>query len=354
MIRMSEVSEMFRIGSKRIAWTVAVVMAGLTLSTSAQGQDQRGWLGISLQCTNCTQEERGGLVVWSFSSPPRVDLVVEGGPAAKAGLEIGDRIVAIDGVDLTTAEGGRLFGAMRSGVPAELRVLRDGRARTVAVTPAGSQEEAFGEWKAYVRPGGQWDSMRVQMKKLYENQVELRVALKEAENALARVELKPTAESRQMETELAERLRVQVDSINRALASSRKLLRLQADSLAVQAFLVRPSMTDVEIALTPSKEARTIVVYSDAVAGARFEELTEESPWLEVLPGVSEGLLIIKVAEGTPAHSAGLREGDVVLAVNDEPVRSVAQLRKVLRSSDVAELTYVRKGKKQTCRIPSR
>jgi S1-C subfamily serine protease len=59
------------------------------------------------------------------------------------------------------------------------------------------------------------------------------------------------------------------------------------------------------------------------------------------------------VVEDTPAHAAGLREGDVVLAVNGEPVRTVSKLRRLLRGSDEPEVTFVRKGKKRTCKIPS-
>ncbi len=67
---------------------------------------------------------------------------------------------------------------------------------------------------------------------------------------------------------------------------------------------------------------------------------------------MESGLLITRVVENTPAHAAGLREGDVVLAVDGERVQSVAELRRKLRDSDEAELTYVRKGKEQTCKIP--
>ncbi len=103
-----------------------------------------------------------------------------------------------------------------------------------------------------------------------------------------------------------------------------------------------------------SVEARTIRIYPDAVAGARFKELDENSPLTSLIPGVKEGLLIIEVPEKTPAHNAGLREGDVVLALNGRPVRTVVDLRRMLRSTREAELTYVRQGKQQKCKISSK
>ncbi|MCA9179841.1 MAG: PDZ domain-containing protein, partial [Planctomycetales bacterium] len=48
---------------------------------------------------------------------------------------------------------------------------------------------------------------------------------------------------------------------------------------------------------------------------------------LKLPPGVVRGAVIATVKAGEPAANAGLRSGDVVVAINDAPVASFAQLR---------------------------
>lgn len=321
----------------------------LTATTATPGlaQEKHGWLGISLQCSNCSRQQMNDVVLWSFSSPPEIQKVREDGPAAAAGMRAGDLIVAVGGADITTDAGGRAFGALTAGVPAQIRVRRGDSELDLMVTP-GTGPEAFGrEWKAYAWSGAAWDSLRQQLKELYEGQLNLQIALRNAERALQVTEAQAPQQVTEAQRQLAQRQRVQIDSIRQRLEESQKLIRLHADSLAVWT-LVAPRL---QVEAVPAPEARTIVVYPDAVAGARFEELTEESPLVSYFPGVDAGLLIIRVVEDTPAHIAGLREGDVVLAVNGEPVRTVPELRRRLGAKRAAELTYVRKGQKATCKI---
>jgi hypothetical protein len=46
---------------------------------------------------------------------------------------------------------------------------------------------------------------------------------------------------------------------------------------------------------------------------------------------VSNGVLVTGVAEESPAEKAGLKEGDVIVSVADDLVRSAAELRRVVR-----------------------
>jgi hypothetical protein len=90
-----------------------------------------------------------------------------------------------------------------------------------------------------------------------------------------------------------------------------------------------------------------------------------ELPWLglsadeppEVLvaqlglePGV--GLVVEFVSEGSPAAAAGLRQHDLLVAFDDQPLVHPAQLRKLVQArkeGDLVKLTYYRAGKKETC-----
>jgi membrane-associated protease RseP (regulator of RpoE activity) len=333
-----------KFGASLLAATVALLLTG----SLVQAQEKRGFLGVILQeCSDCKRTESdSGIVVWHFGTPPRLTWVYEESPAALAGLREGDVIVAVQGVNITTEEGGRLFGAMRLGEPVEFRVRRGTREATIVVTP-GTLADAFGEEYAAVAFAPKWDSVRVQLRIMYEGLPQLQIALKEAEEALARTEAE--GRLRQAETQ-----RVQIDSMNRQLEKWYKEVRIYTDSLAARTLLVKPRVApEVDVQVLPAPEAGRIKTYSDAVAGARFKTLKEDSPLAEYF-GVTSGLLVTELVENTPAHTAGLREGDVVLEVNGQSVASVSQLRKLLHATDKAKLTYVRKGEKQTCTIPSK
>jgi hypothetical protein len=78
------------------------------------------------------------------------------------------------------------------------------------------------------------------------------------------------------------------------------------------------------------------------LAGARVTDMNEG---LSEYFGVSEGVLVTEVVDGTPAAENGFEAGDVIVAVDDEAVRDVSQLRSRLASqwAGVA-LTVLRQG----------
>jgi C-terminal processing protease CtpA/Prc len=321
------------------------------LLTSSQVQAQeRGFLGINLECQNCQRQDQAGVSVWWFSDYPSVTWIREDGPAARAGLHEGDVIVAVRGIDLTTEEGGRVFGSLRAGDPTEFLVRRSGREMTVTVIP-GSAAEAFGEEYAVVMFPEKWDSVKLQLKKLYEGQMQLQIALGQAERALAATEAEAQRTSSAQQKEMALRQRAQIDSMRLQMVKWQLAIRLQADSLAARTLKVMPRAVEFEVV---DPELRSDSGYGNAVAGARFEALDEDSPLVSDMEGIDGGLLIVKVVENAPAYSAGLRQGDVVLAANGVTVRSVKQLRKILGDAGEAEVTFVRKGKKKVCKIGSK
>jgi S1-C subfamily serine protease len=339
---------------RRLTALMVVLAAASASAQEAQvAKEERGYLGISLSCDYCSLKEDGEFAVWSFSAPPRITWVGERSPAARAGLKPGDVIVAVDGVSVTSQEGGRRFGMLKAGVPVEFTVKRGDREATVVVTPV-TAADAFGEAYARVVQAEGLDSVRLHLKALSERQVELRLALKRAEEALARTEAEWRRTAGEVELQKARlQQRAQIDSMRRQLMEWHRRIRLYADSLAARTLYVKPQVAPqvgaVEVA---QPGAVTIAIYSDAVAGARFEELGPGSPLLEYFPSVTEGLLITRVVAGTPAHAAGLRAGDVIVAVDGQAVRTVADFRRLLSGTDEAEVTYVRKGKTRTSKIP--
>ena len=344
---------------------VALAMVLTAAGGSLYGQEaaERGWLGLEVVGA-CSVDERQDAAVWQCTEPLTVNRLIAGGPAAKAGLSVGDTILAIDGVDITSEEGGRRFGALRPGESVALRVRRAGQERSVTVTP-GPHRVVFGEWHDVVlHDPGNWDSVRVQLRSLSREQAKLQKALREAEETLYRLEIVQPTQASEREKRLAVQLRAKIDSIEQQLALAQSRLRLQADSLAIRTLYVSPKVPDPavvdELVAEAEGEERdergrvTIIApYQNAVAGARFQPMTEGLS--DYFPGSEgKGLLLVRVVEGTPAYEAGLREGDVVISIGGKPVESVEQLRAQLNKAGEAELVFIRKGKKEQCKISSK
>lgn len=90
-------------------------------------------------------------------------------------------------------------------------------------------------------------------------------------------------------------------------------------------------------------------------AGPALGVLVEELPFgrLDSL-GLSYGLQVSDVAPGSPAEEGGLRSGDILLKVDDQPVFSVARLRWLVRrgaEDGEVTVTYHRDGESATTEI---
>ncbi len=105
-----------------------------------------GWMGFSFSCSHCMvgREEGEGHPVWDFTSPPQVERVEATSPAAAAGLRPGDVLTHLNGVALTSGEGGRLLGAIQPGDTLVFRYSRGDQSRTAQLV-AGERVAARGE-----------------------------------------------------------------------------------------------------------------------------------------------------------------------------------------------------------------
>ncbi|MBN1967228.1 MAG: PDZ domain-containing protein, partial [Anaerolineae bacterium] len=93
-------------------------------------------------------------------------------------------------------------------------------------------------------------------------------------------------------------------------------------------------------------QSQTIIIEPRGYLGVSFLTLTPEViETLDEAPPVEEGALIMDVQEDTPAAEAGLEAGDVVTAVNGEPVdteRTLSDRIYAYEADDVITLTVVR------------
>jgi len=85
--------------------------------------------------------------------------------------------------------------------------------------------------------------------------------------------------------------------------------------------------------------------------GVAVQDIT---PDLAEAFGVKEGVLVTRVIPGSPAEKAGLKAGDVIIAVNGEKVSNFRDLQfKIikLKPGTEATVTVLRKGEKKTLKV---
>ncbi|WP_422126530.1 DegQ family serine endoprotease [Thioalkalivibrio sulfidiphilus] len=79
--------------------------------------------------------------------------------------------------------------------------------------------------------------------------------------------------------------------------------------------------------------------FNRRLEGASFSEITEASP----LHGRVQGVLVTVVQSGSPAARAGIREGDVILSVNRQPVTTLEEMRRAVGSNGQRLLLNIRR-----------
>ena len=96
--------------------------------------------GLTLEaCAACSWSWNDRLMgndrlVWNVDEPLTVARVLADGPAARAGIRVGDVITHVGGHDIRSVEGGRVLLSTTAGNRIEMRFLRSGRERSVTVT----------------------------------------------------------------------------------------------------------------------------------------------------------------------------------------------------------------------------
>lgn len=300
--------------------TVLLALAMLTSGdlTAQQPEDQpadtdvvaerRGWLGFAYDADD-------GVVVRR---------VLPGSPAFHAGLARGDTIVRVGGSDDAAAAIAALAGRLSAGDTVRLRVRRNGEQRTLTIVAAPAPAPT-------VRPPGAPPPLVFLQDSLHRM---ARIYLDSARAMLdtLRVPHPPAVAP----PDSAVRQPVRVWRFPR-MRPPRSPSPPRRDSLRGRALLLRHMM-----------------VGERAVAGA---ELAELNPGLARHFPVDDGLLVLRVADGSPADRAGLEAGDVIAAADGEPVRTVRELRRLLldrltdRQTDPLRLTVVRDGERVTLRL---
>ncbi len=106
--------------------------------------------GFALECTKCQATNRRGgfgagpMATWHYDEFPRIAAVVEGSPAARAGIRQGDLLLDVGGASLITDAGARAFSALRAGDSASLTLERNGKFYDVTLVLGRMSGGGFG------------------------------------------------------------------------------------------------------------------------------------------------------------------------------------------------------------------
>ncbi|WDY59038.1 DegQ family serine endoprotease [Pseudomonas sp. PSKL.D1] len=96
------------------------------------GKVSRGWLGVVIQEVNKDLAESFGL---DKPAGALVAQVLEDGPAAKGGLQVGDVILSMNGQPIVmSADLPHLVGTLKDGQKAKLEIIRNGKRQNLDIT----------------------------------------------------------------------------------------------------------------------------------------------------------------------------------------------------------------------------
>ncbi|OCT23999.1 serine peptidase [Pseudomonas putida] len=103
------------------------------------GKVSRGWLGVVIQEVNKDLAESFGL---DKPAGALVAQVLENGPAAKGGLQVGDVILSMNGQPIVmSADLPHLVGGLKDGQKAKLEIIREGKRQTLDITVGALPED---------------------------------------------------------------------------------------------------------------------------------------------------------------------------------------------------------------------
>jgi C-terminal processing protease CtpA/Prc len=231
--------------------------------------------------------------LYYFGDNPRVVSVDPGSPAEKAGISADDEVVAIGGNDARQPVA--LGTLLKPGARISVRLSREGKVREAQVTVVKRPDDQGA-------PCAQVDEI-VASHQYSPQQVFMRQRLPEPAKAPGNATMSYSATEGGM------------------------IARTGPNGFA----FMTPYPT-----MGPSM-----------LGGASF--LTLDADWRETL-GVDKGLLVTAVAAGSPAQSAGLKKGDVIVAAGENPVATMAAFWRFVNTAgpDGVTLKLVRGGKPAT------
>jgi serine protease Do len=234
----------------------------------------RGWIGIVVSGAPTVLRTERDETFLRYLTYPEIVSVDPSSPAQRAGLAPGDTVVAYDGRDVRDSEIS-MTRLLRPKATVRVRVRRDGRVRELPVVVAEAPA-------------------RIRIRRNDE--------MRDAQQSWTIFGPPAGAPS--------PGLPVPASQPARATPSAR--------ATPATPMLPRTPMTP----LPP--------VFELAATGVAGAQLVTVSEGLERSLGLRSGVLVTSVPVGSPAGESGLREGDVIVRVDAQPVRTVLQVRQLV------------------------
>jgi Do/DeqQ family serine protease len=151
---------------------------------------------------------------------------------------------------------------------------------------------------------------------------------------------------------------IQTDASINPGNSGGALVNLRGELVGINTAILSPAGGNIGIGFAiPTNMAGEImnqlIKYGEVKRGMLGVSVQELTPELADAFGIEagDGVVIAQVASGSPAAEAGLQAGDVIVAINGEPVRRVAGVRNrigLLRVGEKVELIVLRDGQRKT------
>jgi S1-C subfamily serine protease len=240
----------------------------------------RGWIGFVAQGPGLEPRVESGQLIVRYFSYPGIISVDPSSPAQRAGITTNDTLLAYDGRDVRENDIS-LTRLLRPNARINVRLLRDGRVREIPVTVAAVPSRIAQRRGDEVRDAREaWDVPEGP--------------------GFPRIMIAPNPGAARGFA------RVSVSAPN-------------APTPAVQ----------------PARSILLNVGTNGAIAGAQFTTITRDlGEAIGQALGATSGVLVTNAPIGSPASESGLRDGDVIVKVGGQAVRTVSQLRELVRQAN--------------------
>ncbi|MEX2015496.1 MAG: PDZ domain-containing protein, partial [Candidatus Hydrogenedentales bacterium] len=309
----------------------------------------RAWLGVAIQPLQRYSGHEAGILVGD---------VLEGGPAAEAGVQSGDILLRVNGEATTVRfeeqlpEFNQMAAALPIGEPVEVTVLRGGEEKTFTVTPREREDmlpdqKEFKQWGVTVR-----DISYVLAKEMKRDNQE-GVLVTSVRPGGPAGEAKPSLDRNDIIVEVNDQPVKNVEDLRRV---TDELTEGAEDPISVLTTFERKAATHVAVVDVgiselndPGLEVKKawLPVETQVITRDIASQMSEED---------LKGFRITQVYEGSTADEAGLEVGDLIVSVDGtlltasapEHYEELPALVRNYRVGTMAELEVIREGEKQT------
>ncbi len=284
--------------------------AAVSVTSPAPAGQSSAWIGVWMQSLDDNLRE--AMNIDRHVNGALVSAVIDGSPAEKAGMQDGDIIVEVGGRRTTNLD--EVKSAVRELEPGEkvlIVVSRKGQTRGLDVVPSSRSEPMH--WTSRGEKG---------------------------DRKVREFVFKSDKDKQQLEKDLQELAE------EHGQLSEEHARKMEEKARKIEQYFQQDAQNDGEHGIR--------IIRSGEGKGGYLGVQSMDVGQLADYFGVDEGVLVTEVVEDSPAEEAGLKAGDVILAVGDEEVSDPGELREAVRDQEPGEtvkVAIVRRGERSTVAV---